>query len=65
MKEEILVYFRIVFRDGAMGERVILEEKRSLLSYASDSRTRPGSGPEWGRFRPYNHARMVPSWLTG
>src|SRR5438045_6863675 len=24
----------------------------------------PGGGPEWGRFRPQNHARMVPSWLT-
>jgi hypothetical protein len=24
----------------------------------------PGAGPKWGRFRPQNHARMVPSWLT-
>jgi hypothetical protein len=24
----------------------------------------PGAGLEWGRFRPKNHARMVPSWLT-
>lgn len=59
MKEEILVCFRIVFRDGAMGERVILEEKRSLLSYASDWCTRPGAGPDWGRFRPQN----VPGWF--
>ncbi len=49
MKEEISVYFRMVFRDGAAGERVILEEKSSLLSYASDwrylARFRAGVGP--------------------
>jgi hypothetical protein len=38
MKEEISIYFRMVFRDGAAGELVILEEKRSLFSYARDFR---------------------------
>ncbi len=32
MKEEISVYFRMVFREGAAGEWVILKEKRYLLS---------------------------------
>ncbi len=28
------------------------ERKRWLLSHASNGRAWPGSGPEWGRFRP-------------
>jgi hypothetical protein len=63
MKEEISVHFRMVFRDGAAGERGILEEKRSLFSCASDwrylVRFRAGVGPVPAS-RP---ARMVPSWL--
>ena len=47
------------FRDGAVGERMTWEEKHCLGSHAGDLRGWPGSGPEWGRFRPKN----MPGWF--
>ena len=67
MKEEISLYFRMAFRDGAAGERVILEEKRGLLSYASDwcylARFRAGAGPVPAP-KPCQDGSILAHWIA-
>jgi len=65
MKEEISVYFRIVFGDGAAGERVIFRGE-TQPTFVCERLAIPGPVPDRsGPVPPQNHARMVPSWLAG
>jgi hypothetical protein len=67
MKEEISVYFRMVFRDGVARERVIWEEKRNPLSYKSDwrclARFRAGVGPVPAP-KPRQDGSILARWIA-